>query len=67
MATSTKEMIVASWQSIGTIGLVSKRTPVLKPGEVLIRVAASGICGKLYFVYCKKNLTIKERYGSAYS
>ncbi|KAG0748916.1 hypothetical protein G6F66_000308 [Rhizopus arrhizus] len=45
MATSTKEMIVASWQSIGTIGLVSKRTPVLKPGEVLIRVAASGICG----------------------
>lgn len=54
MATSTKEMIVASWQNIGTIELVSKRTPVLKPGEVLIRVAASGICGKLYFVCCKK-------------
>lgn len=46
MCTSTKEMTVASWQNVGAIDLISKGVPVLKPGEVLVKVAASGICGK---------------------
>lgn len=46
MCTSTKEMTVASWQNVGGIDLMSKSVPVLKPGEVLVKVAASGICGK---------------------
>lgn len=47
MCTSTKEMTVASWQNVGAIDLMNKAVPVVKPGEVLVRVAASGICGKL--------------------
>lgn len=46
MSTSVKEMTVASWENVGSIELTSKNVPVLKPGEVLVRVAASGICGK---------------------
>jgi threonine dehydrogenase-like Zn-dependent dehydrogenase len=46
MCTHTQEMTVASWQKIGAIDLISKNVPVLKPGEVLVKVAASGICGK---------------------
>lgn len=47
MCTSTKEMTVASWQNVGAIDLMSKDIPVIKAGEVLVKVAASGICGKL--------------------
>lgn len=52
MCTSTKEMTVASWQKIGAIDLMSKSVPVVKPGELLIKVAASGICGKLCVYAC---------------
>ncbi|KAG2236236.1 hypothetical protein INT48_008596 [Thamnidium elegans] len=45
MCTSTKEMTVASWQKVGAIDLMSKDIPALKSGEVLVKVAASGICG----------------------
>ncbi|KAI8979368.1 chaperonin 10-like protein [Mycotypha africana] len=38
-------MTVASWQEIGSIQLLNKQVPLLKPGEVLVKVAASGICG----------------------
>ncbi|KAJ1808841.1 hypothetical protein LPJ75_004507, partial [Coemansia sp. RSA 2598] len=38
-------MITATWESLGSINLVEKPLPTLKPGEVLVRVAASGICG----------------------
>jgi hypothetical protein len=44
--TTVKEMTTASWKDIGSIALTTKNVPILKPGEVLIRVAASGICGK---------------------
>ncbi|KAJ1856408.1 hypothetical protein GGH12_002110 [Coemansia sp. RSA 1822] len=37
--------LVASWETVGSISMVSKPTPTLKPGDVLVRVAASGICG----------------------
>ncbi|CAO3687259.1 unnamed protein product [Rhizopus stolonifer] len=40
-----KEMVVASWQKTGSVELISKSIPNLKPGEILIKVAASGICG----------------------
>lgn len=46
MCTSTKEMTVASWQNVGAINLMNKGVPIIKPGELLIKVAASGICGK---------------------
>lgn len=46
MCTSTKEMAVASWQNVGAINLMNKDVPVIKPGELLVKVAASGICGK---------------------
>lgn len=49
MCTSTKEMTVASWQKVGAIDLMSKDIPALKSGEVLVKVAASGICGKTRF------------------
>ncbi|KAJ2158871.1 hypothetical protein GGF46_003454 [Coemansia sp. RSA 552] len=40
-----KQMTVASWEEPGKIALVEKPVPDIQPGEVLIRVAASGICG----------------------
>ena len=46
MSTTTKEMTVATWQTVGSIDVINKHVPALKPGELLIRVAASGICGK---------------------
>lgn len=46
MSTSVKEMTVASWEKVGSIELVTKKLPELKPGELLVKVAASGICGK---------------------
>ena len=46
MSTNTQEMTVASWQQVGSIDLISKAVPTMKPGDVLIKVAASGICGK---------------------
>lgn len=46
MFTQSPEMTVASWQKVGAIDLISKNVPDLKPGEVLVKVAASGICGK---------------------
>ncbi|KAI7900325.1 chaperonin 10-like protein [Cokeromyces recurvatus] len=45
MSTSTKKMTVASWQKIGAIDLITKDVPIVKPGEILVKVAASGICG----------------------
>ncbi|OBZ83000.1 L-threonine 3-dehydrogenase [Choanephora cucurbitarum] len=45
MSTTTKEMTVATWQTVGSIDVINKHVPALKPGELLIRVAASGICG----------------------
>lgn len=44
---TSKEMKVASWQNIGGIELMKKNIPTVKPGEVLVKVAASGICGKV--------------------
>lgn len=38
---------VASWQAKGSIQLVEKQVPTVQPGQVLVRVAASGLCGKL--------------------
>ncbi|KAJ1646894.1 hypothetical protein LPJ64_001638 [Coemansia asiatica] len=38
-------MITATWDTLGSISLIEKPLPALKPGEVLVRVAASGICG----------------------
>ncbi|KAJ2369375.1 hypothetical protein H4S01_001041 [Coemansia sp. RSA 2610] len=38
-------MTVASWEKVGSISMVQKPVPELAPGDVLIRVAASGICG----------------------
>ncbi|KAJ2239968.1 hypothetical protein GGH97_004832, partial [Coemansia sp. RSA 475] len=37
--------LVASWETVGSISMVSKPKPTLTAGSVLIRVAASGICG----------------------
>ncbi|ORE02432.1 GroES-like protein [Rhizopus microsporus var. microsporus] len=45
MSTSVKEMTVASWEKVGSIELITKKLPELKPGELLVKVAASGICG----------------------
>ncbi|KAJ2674316.1 hypothetical protein IWW42_001816 [Coemansia sp. RSA 1085] len=38
-------MKVASWETLGAISMVEKPMPTMSPGDVLIRVAASGICG----------------------
>lgn len=51
MCTSIKEMMVASWQKIGAIDLINKGVPDIKPGEVLVRVAASGICGNVIRIF----------------
>ncbi|KAI9472222.1 MAG: chaperonin 10-like protein [Benjaminiella poitrasii] len=45
MSTSTKQMTAASWQNVGAIDMITKPVPAVKPGELLVRVAASGICG----------------------
>lgn len=43
------QMTAASWESKGSIDMVNKDVPALQPGQVLIRVAASGICGELVY------------------
>lgn len=40
------EMNVARWEKDGAITIMSTPIPTLKPGEMLIKVAASGLCGK---------------------
>ena len=52
MSTSVKEMTVASWEKVGSIELITKKLPELKPGELLVKVAASGICGKSPIQIC---------------
>ncbi|KAJ2778257.1 hypothetical protein H4R18_004704 [Coemansia javaensis] len=42
---SSELMNAASWEKPGAIDIVQKEVPVLQAGEVLVRVAASGICG----------------------
>ncbi|KAI7861559.1 chaperonin 10-like protein [Spinellus fusiger] len=42
---ATQEMSVASWQTLGSISVIKKDVPELKKGYVLVKVAASGICG----------------------
>jgi D-arabinose 1-dehydrogenase-like Zn-dependent alcohol dehydrogenase len=41
------EMNVARWEKDGAITVMSTPIPTLKPGEMLIKVAASGLCGKI--------------------
>jgi threonine dehydrogenase-like Zn-dependent dehydrogenase len=58
-------MTVASWQTTGSITLMNKDIPQLKSGEILVKVAASGICGTLvfYFPYYRKKIkTLIYRY-----
>ncbi|KAJ2620042.1 hypothetical protein GGI26_005336 [Coemansia sp. RSA 1358] len=38
-------MTAASWEKLGAIDVIQKDVPTLEPGNVLVRVAASGICG----------------------
>ncbi|KAJ1722587.1 hypothetical protein LPJ53_003007 [Coemansia erecta] len=38
-------MNAASWETPGAITVVQKLVPEMKPGDILVRVAASGICG----------------------
>ncbi|KAJ2798185.1 hypothetical protein H4R20_004911, partial [Coemansia guatemalensis] len=38
-------MTVASWEQLGSISMVPKSVPTMQPGDLLVRVAASGICG----------------------
>ncbi|KAJ2081725.1 hypothetical protein H4R24_002122 [Coemansia sp. RSA 988] len=42
---SAGQMTVASWEQLGSISMVPKSVPSMKPGDLLVRVAASGICG----------------------
>ncbi|KAJ1736386.1 hypothetical protein H4S06_000094 [Coemansia sp. BCRC 34490] len=42
---SQENMTAASWEELGKISIIQKPMPELKAGELLIRVAASGICG----------------------
>ncbi|KAI9004886.1 chaperonin 10-like protein [Phycomyces nitens] len=43
--TLSPNMSVASWQKLGSIDIIQKKLPTIKAGEVLVKVAASGICG----------------------
>lgn len=38
-------MKAVQWEEEGKMSVVTKSTPVIKPGHVLIRVAVSGLCG----------------------
>lgn len=44
---SPSTFLAASWQKHGSIDLIQKDMPAVKSGQVLIKVAASGLCGKL--------------------
>lgn len=66
-------MKVASWETTGTISTVDKQIPELKPGYILVRVTASGICGKsqLFVVVMETPIFItwdddNDRHGFAY-
>lgn len=67
MAPSTT-MKVASWETTGTISTVDKQIPELKPGYILVRVTASGICGKVQVVKLlfHRVLTWDHRHGFTY-
>ena len=39
-------MKAAYWETKGKINMIDREVPELKPGEVLIRVTSSGLCGK---------------------
>jgi threonine dehydrogenase-like Zn-dependent dehydrogenase len=43
--TSSSSILAASWQKNGSIDLIQKDMPSIKPGQVLVKVAASGLCG----------------------
>lgn len=62
-------MKVASWETTGTISTVDKQIPELKPGYILVRVTASGICGKSnpFLLSCRPFITWDDdRHGFAY-
>jgi D-arabinose 1-dehydrogenase-like Zn-dependent alcohol dehydrogenase len=40
------EMNVARWEKDGAITIMTTAVPTLRSGEMLIKVAASGLCGK---------------------
>ncbi|KAJ1727749.1 hypothetical protein LPJ61_004412, partial [Coemansia biformis] len=40
-----EKMDAASWEKHGSIDIVEKEVPAMSPGDVLVRVVASGICG----------------------
>lgn len=42
---TAQRQTAASWETKGSIQLVEKEVPNVQPGQVLIRVAASGLCG----------------------
>lgn len=44
-------MKVARWERVGSIKVMETPIPTLKSGEVLIKVAASGLCGKYIFYH----------------
>lgn len=66
MSTSVKEMTVASWEKVGSIELITKKLPELKPGELLVKVAASGICGKSPITDIHYDTNRIHRYGLTY-
>lgn len=45
-STNQSSILAASWQKNGSIDLIQKQMPTIKPGEILVKVAASGLCGK---------------------
>ncbi|KAI9289353.1 chaperonin 10-like protein [Umbelopsis sp. AD052] len=44
-STQSTQTLAASWQRNGTIDLINKELPPIAPGQVLVKVAASGLCG----------------------
>jgi len=38
-------ILAASWQKNGSIDLIQKEMPAIKAGQILVKVAASGLCG----------------------
>ncbi|KAJ2962801.1 hypothetical protein NQZ79_g2042 [Umbelopsis isabellina] len=42
---SPSTFLAASWQKHGSIDLIQKDMPAIKSGQVLVKVAASGLCG----------------------
>jgi hypothetical protein len=51
--TLPSSFLAASWQKHGSIDLIKKDMPAIQPGNILVKVAASGLCGKLdYQSFC---------------